>query len=293
VTQPRRGGEHRGDRRREQRLVHARAVAPQQRAVLVAHSAERAADGRAAREVGDGRGLPAQPVADADHADHLGVELRREAARRRAHASRGRRAAHEAPPGLWRVGGGDLAGGAGTPGEVGVVGVAEGRHGRAGLVVVGRGAGLGWDVAVGHVRDDVVERGDEPVVDLLAAAQGLVRHRGVGAGEDVVQRGAASRADRPLVHGNAGVPDHTGRMFQGVTEIEKGSFKYDQVARNYLCRTRKVPDSISVAVIMIHPRNNTLPKYNIVNLNRRQKKRMEVLCMLSCLRVHERPQPGQ
>jgi hypothetical protein len=192
VTQP---------RRREQRLVHARAVPPQQRAVLVAHGPERAADGRAAREVGDGRGLPAQPVADAHHSDHLGVELRREAARRRAHTSRGRRAAHEAPPGLWR------AGGTGTPGEVGVVGVAEGRHGRAGLVVVGRGAGLGWDVAVGHVRDDVVERGYEPVVDLLAAAQGrmpssAVRPRGRSAHSSMATQvspitlGNAPRCDR-------------------------------------------------------------------------------------------------
>lgn len=107
---------------------------------------------------------------------------------------------------LWRGGGGDFAGGAGAIGEVGVEGVAEDGHGRAGLVVV-----EGRDViGVGDIGDDPVERVDELVVDLPAPAQGLVRHRRVGAGEDVVQRGAAlpRRPENPLVHGHAGVTDH-------------------------------------------------------------------------------------
>jgi hypothetical protein len=114
-----------------------------------------------------------------------------------------------------RVVGGDFAGGAGAAGEVGVVGVAEERHGRAGLVVVERGAGLGRHVAVGHVGDQLVQLGDELVVDLLAPAQGLCRHRRVGAGEDVVKGGAALRLGHPFLHGGAGVSYHAETWAKG------------------------------------------------------------------------------
>jgi len=122
-----------------------------------------------------------------------------------------------------RVVGGDLAGGAGSVGEVGVVGAAEEWHERPGLVVVERRADLGRHVAVGHVGDQLVELGDELEVDLLAPAQGLRRHRRVGAGEDVVQRGVALplRLDHPLVHGHAGVPYHAEHMakFRGCSML--------------------------------------------------------------------------